>query len=56
MKSNILPSTWALKRKQYSMDKFGNIKRGFALEGINSGMVLTAKKLIIVAGLEISVF
>ena len=45
VKSNILPSTWALKRKRYPMDRFENIKRGFALGGIDSGMVLIMKRL-----------
>ena len=30
VKSNILPSTWALKRKRNPMDKFGNTNDGFA--------------------------
>ena len=45
VKSNILPSTWALKRKRYPMDRFENIKCGFALERIDSGMVLIMRRL-----------
>ena len=39
MKSNILPSTWALKRKRYPGGRIRKLKRGFALEGADSGMV-----------------
>ena len=42
-KSNILSSTWALKRKRYPMNKVANIKRDSALKGIGSGIILTMK-------------
>ena len=45
MKSNVLPSTQALKRKRYKMEEFGNRKCSFALEGIDNGMVSMMRRL-----------
>ena len=47
VKSNILPSVWVLKRKRRPalMEESENIKRGFALEGINNCMVSIMRRL-----------